>query len=231
MAPSYPRSLTRDEARRAIWLDFEGGKDKPPSLAGVLVDGLYSATILNPDFGSLAKTRKLVHKSFGDFVGDTLSTASQEERVIAAWSEHELNQMEGFDDRILKACYRNANKLVLNFFIKKRPKTMKKLRKQNKKDKAEGKRRNSNVGLKDLLGLDYIPYDYPDCLESFSPAKTISRMDGQLATHGGNYCKVAIGAKNAFTQLIEYNEHDCKGMACMVDYVFSRKPTETRIEH
>ena len=229
MASKHPRSLTRDEARRAIWLDFEGGINKLPSLAGVLVEGLYSATILNPDFGSLAKTRKLVHKSFGDFVGDTLSTASQEERVIAAWSEHELNQMEGFDDGILKKRYRNANKLVLKFF-KDKP-TFKKLKKQNKKDKAEGKRRNSNVGLKDLLGLDYIPYDYPDCLESFSPAKTISRMDGQLATHGGNYCKVAIGAKNAFTQLIEYNEHDCRGMPCMIDFVFSRQPEVTKIEH
>ena len=131
MAVAHPRSLTRDEARRAIWLDFEGGINKLPSLAGVLVDGLYSTTILNPDFGSLAKTRKLVHKSFGDFVGDTLSTASQEERVIAAWSEHELNQMEGFDDRILKACYRNANKLVLKFF-KNKP-TFKKLKKKIKK--------------------------------------------------------------------------------------------------
>ena len=229
MASKHPRSLTRDEARRAIWLDFEGGINKVPSLAGVLVEGRYSATILNPDFGSLAKTRKLVHKSFGDFVGDTLSTASQEERIIAAWSEHELNQMEGFDDGILKKRYRNANKLVLKFF-KDKP-TFKKLKKQNKKDKAEGKRRNSNVGLKDLLGLDYIPYDYPDCLESFSPAKTISRMEDQLARHGGNYRKVATGAKRAFTQLIEYNEHDCKGMKHLIDYVFSRKSTETRIEH
>ena len=231
MALSYPRSLTRDEARRAIWLDFEGGINKVPSLAGVLVDGLYSATILNPDFGSLAKTRKLVQQTFESFVGDTLSTASQEERVIAAWSEHELNQMEGFDDRILKACYRNANKLVLNFFRKERPKTMKKLRKQNKKDRAEGKRRNSNVGLKDLLGLDYIEYVYPSRFKSFKPAKTISQMDGQLAKHGGNYRRVATDAKRAFTQLIRYNEHDCRGMAYMVDYVFSRKPTETRIEH
>ena len=229
MAPSYPRSLTRDEARRAIWLDFEGGINKVPSLAGVLVEGRYSAIILHPDFGSLAKNRKLVQQTFENFVGDTLSTASQEERVIAAWSEHELNQMEGFDDRILKACYRNANKLVLKFF-KNKP-TFKKLKKQNKKDKAEGKRRNSNVGLKDLLGLDYIEYVYPSRFKSFKPAKTISQMDGQLAKHGGNYRRVATDAKRAFTQLIRYNEHDCRGMACMVDYVFSRKPTETRIEH
>jgi len=231
MAVAHPRSLTRDEARRAIWLDFEGGINKVPSLAGVLVEGRYSAIILHPDFGSLAKNRKLVQQTFENFVGDTLSTASQEERVIAAWSEHELNQMEGFDDRILKACYRNANKLVLNFFRKERPKTMKKLRKQNKKDRAEGKRRNSNVGLKDLLGLDYIEYVYPSRFKSFKPAKTISQMDGQLAKHGGNYRRVATDAKRAFTQLIRYNEHDCRGMACMVDYVFSRKPTETRIEH
>ena len=231
MAPSYPRSLTRDEARRAIWLDFEGGINKLPSLAGVLVEGRYSATILNPDFGSLAKNRKLVQQTFENFVGDTLSAASQEERVIAAWSEHELNQMEEFDDGILEACYRNANKLVLKFFRKKRSKTMKKLRQQIKRDKAEGKRRNSNVGLKDLLGLYYIKYDYPDRFKSFEPAKTISRMEDQLAKHGGNYRKVATGAKDAFTQLIGYNEHDCKGMACMIDYVFSRQREVTRIEH
>ena len=226
MAPSYPRSLTRDEARRAIWLDFEGGINKVPSLAGVLVEGRYSAIILHPDFGSLAKTRKLVHKSFGDFVGDTLSTASQEERVIAAWSEHELNQMKEFDDGILKKRYRNANKLVLNFF-KPKP-TFKKLKKKVKK--ADGWHKNK-VGLKDLLGLEYIKYSYPDNLKSFSPSETISRMEGQLAQHGGNYRKVATGAKTAFTELIRYNKHDCRGMKHLIDYVFSRKPTETRIEH
>ena len=226
MAPSYPRSLTRDEARRAIWLDFEGGINKLPSLAGVLVEGHYSAIILNPDFGSLAKNRKLVQQTFENFVGDTLSAASQEERVIAAWSEHELNQMKEFDDGILKKRYRNANKLVLNFF-KSKP-TFKKLKKKVKK--VDGWHKNK-VGLKDLLGLDYIEYDYPDRLESFKPAKTISRMEDQLAKHGGNYRKVATGAKDAFTQLIEYNEHDCRGMPCMIDYVFSRQPEVTKIEH
>ena len=116
MAVAHPRSLTRDEDRRAIWLDFEGGKDKPPSLAGVLVDDLYSATILNPDFASLAKNRKLIQRSLGDFVRDTLTTAAGENRVVAAWSEHELNQMEEFAEGILEGCYRNANKLVLKFF-------------------------------------------------------------------------------------------------------------------
>ena len=231
MASKHPRSLTRDEARRAIWLAFEGGINKLTSLAGVLVEGRYSAIILHPDFGSLAKNRKLIQRSLGDFVRDTLTTAARENRVVAAWSEHELNQMEEFDEGILEACYRNANKLVLNFFVKKRPKTMKKLRKQNKKDKAEGKRRNSNVGLKDLLGLDYIKYNYPSRFKSFKPAKTISRMDDQLARHGGNYRKVATGAKRAFTQLIRYNEHDCRGMPCMIDYVFSRQPEVTKIEH
>ena len=167
MASKHPKSLTRDEARRAIWLDFEGGINKLPSLAGVLVEGRYSAIILHPDFGSLAKNRKLVQQTFENFVGDTLSTASQEERVIAAWSEHELNQMEGFDDGILKKRYRNANKLVLKFF-KDKP-TFKNLKKKVKK--VDGWHKNK-VGLKDLLGLDYIKYNYPDSLKSFSPSET-----------------------------------------------------------
>ena len=34
MARQYPNALTREEARRAIYIDFEGGEDKPPSLVG-----------------------------------------------------------------------------------------------------------------------------------------------------------------------------------------------------
>ena len=228
MTLSYPRSLTREQNRRAIWLDFEGGKDKPPSLAGVFVDGLYSATILNPDFASLAKTKKLIQQPLGDFVRDTLSKASRERRVVAAWSEHELNQMEKFDDGTLRERYRNANKLVLNFFRAERSPTMKKLRQQIKNTGGWG---GNKVGLKHLLDLDFVGYVYPSRFKSFKPAKTISRMEDQLARHGGNYRRVATGAKRAFTQLVRYNEHDCRGMAHMIEYVFSRKPNEKRIKH
>ena len=67
--------------------------------------------------------------------------------------------------------------------------------------------------------------------KSKRPSKTISLMEDQLAKHRGNYRRVATDAKKAFTLLIKYNEHDCSGMKHLIDYVFSRKPTETRIEH
>ena len=221
----YSKTLTRDEADRAIYIDFEGREEKPPSLVGVLVDNVYSAIILNPEFKSVAENRKLFEQPLEQFVTDTLSTACRERRVIVAWSEHELNTMQEFNDGTLEERYRNANKLVKNFF-KTKP-TFKKLKKEIKKSAKWNK---NKVGLKDLLWLDYVKYVYPTHLKSFSPAKAISRMEDQLAKYS-DYLKVSPGTKRSFSNLITYNEHDCRGMSHLIDYVFSRKPKDTKIEH
>ena len=90
---------------------------------------------------------------------------------------------------------------------------------------------SNKVGLKDyLISLDYVKYNYPAHLKSFSPAKAISRMEDQLAKRG-DYLKVTPGAKRSFTHLIKYNEHDCRGMEHLIKYVFSRSSKATKIEH
>ncbi len=224
MARQYPNALTREEARRAIYIDFEGGKDKPPSLVGVLIENEYRAIILNSAFRPLARSKKLAFRFLKEFVADTLSLAVTEDRVIAAWTEHEWDKMSEFDNGTLGQIYRNANLLVMEYFKSNRSKTIKKLKRQIKKDVEAGKRDmyNKNVGLKDLLTVDYVGYAYPPDLKSFPPGKAISRRDDQLEKKEENYSKVSTGAKRAFTNLIRYNEHDCMGMAHLIEFVFSR---------
>ena len=120
---------------------FEGREEKPPSLVGVLVDNVYSAIILNPEFKSATENRKLFEQPLEQFVTDTLSTACRERSVIAAWSEHELNTMQEFNDGTLEERYRNANKLVKNFL------------KPNQPSKNSRKKlRNQPSGIKTKLG-------------------------------------------------------------------------------
>lgn len=233
MARQYPNALTRKEARRAIYIDFEGGEDKPPSLVGVLIENEYRAIILNSAFRPLARSKKLAFRSLKEFVADTLSLAVTEDRVIAAWTEHEWKKMSEFDNGTLGQIYRNANLLVMEYFKSNRSKTIEKLKQQIKKA-IESRKRDKykkNVGLKDLLTVDYVGYAYPPNLKSFSPGTAISRMDGQLAKKEGDYSNVAPGAKRAFTNLIRYNEHDCMGMAHLIEFVFSRSPDDGRLEH
>ena len=223
MAPSYPRSLTRDEARRAIWIDFEGRKNQEPCLAGVLVDGDYSSIILNPNFVRISEKKNLRQLSLGDFVLDMLSCSYQHNRVIVAWSEHELKIMEEFDSVNLYKKYRNANLLVKRFFKKRRRVTYKNLLEKSKKDKEN--KLNRGVGLKDYLGVDFVKYDYPVDFECFSPAGTISEIEKAISN------KKIKQATNSFGELINYNEHDCIGMKHLIDYIFSCKPVVNEIKH
>ena len=90
---------------------------------------------------------------------------------------------------------------------------------QIKADYKNSKRRTNKAGLKDYLVLEFINYDYPRDLKSFSPSKAITWMEKQLKAKENNYAKVSKGAKRAFTNLVRYNEHDCRGAAFMVDYI------------
>ena len=230
MAFSVTKSISREEAQRAIYLDFEGNKDQPPSFAGTVIDGTYRATFLEEIFKPAATSKKLFLQDLSGFAEKILRCAQNENRAVVAWSKYELGFMIEPTPEI-EPLYRDANKLVLKFFKDQRRRTVKKLNNQIKEAKAEGLWRNNKVGLKDLLQLDYVDYKYPKHLKSFSPGAALSKLRDQLIKKGGVYNKITPSAKRAFSNLITYNEHDCHGMAHMIKYVFDRRPGVDRIEY
>ena len=121
-------------------------------------------------------------------------------------------------------------RVIIHSFLKYQWQLLTPHKKLKKKIKEAAKWNKNKVGLKDLLLLDYVKYVYPAHRKSFSPAKAISRMEDQLAKYS-DYLKVSRGTKRSFSNLITYNEHDCKGMSHLIDYVFSRLPEATKIEH
>jgi len=229
MAREYPATLSRDEFESAIWLDFEGlhGEETLPSFAGTLIDGDFNFTILNEDLKMLEKSRMgLSYVEIGDFTERLVERAVSEGRVIVGYSEHDLGRIRKISekhDENMRIHYRNANLLAKKFFKKNRRKTYQKLKK--KAEEAEKK-----VGLKDYLKLDYVGYDYPNLPEEFRPSTAIANLISQCRKKS-TYSRMTETSKQRLKLLKEYNEHDCKGMKHLVEYIFSRKPSSDEISH
>ena len=221
------KSISRDEAKSAIYLDFEGNKDKPPSFAGTVIDGEYQGTFFEEEFKSVARHRKMFLQNLPGFTGKLFRRAETEKRMIIAWSTHELKFLSESHPEI-ETHYLNANKLVMGWFKDNRKPTIKKLKAKIAEEKLFMKR---NPGLKDLLQLDYVDYDYPKDLKGFSPSKEITRVRKQLTNQSGLYKNLSRGAKVALGKMIKYNEHDCMGMKHLINYVFSRRPSEEVIDY
>ena len=229
MPSEYPNTLSRDEFENAIWLDFEGlhEEEKLPSFVGTLIDGDFHLTILDEELEMLEKSRMgLSYVEIGDFTERLVERALSEGRVIVAYSEHDLREIGKISekhDENMRILYRNANLLVKDFFKNNRKRTLKKMRKEAKEEERK-------VGLKDFLKLDYVGYDYPDSLEEFRPSSAIRNLISQCSKKS-TYSRMSENSKRRLKELKEYNEHDCRGMRHLIEYVFSRNPSSDEISH
>jgi hypothetical protein len=94
----HPRQLilTADEIRRAIFVDYEGSKDKPPTLIGYMIDNEIRAAIIERCFDNCKKWWKAKHAVPADhkeIVMRLLHRSSRENRVLVSWSEHDYKLM------------------------------------------------------------------------------------------------------------------------------------------
>lgn len=107
--------ISHDEALRAIYIDFEGRTNEPPVLLGVLyAEGRKIADqdrlvlrhdILDPVFEPLhgvvpVRCEQLLHRYDSDCrhpwiaIRDVVGRAEKQDRLIVAWSQHELQVVE-----------------------------------------------------------------------------------------------------------------------------------------
>jgi hypothetical protein len=86
------RSLTAAEAARALYIDFEGEKDVPPVILGVLRRGrgarpYVHQDLLDPALAALGNPITTLHGA----VLKVVQRAERRDCRIVAWSEHELS--------------------------------------------------------------------------------------------------------------------------------------------
>ena len=81
MPNSLIQNLTKSEAKNAIYLDFEGNLNKPPTYAGTVVDASYSGTFFEPIFESVAKNKKLELSTLQTFSEEIVHRAQTEKNI------------------------------------------------------------------------------------------------------------------------------------------------------
>jgi hypothetical protein len=95
------KRLSAYEALRALYIDFEGQKDQPPVLLGVLRHGGKGSTpfvhqdVVDEAFARLTRSAM----SLRDAVGKAVLRAEHGDRRIVSWSQHDLEVVRTLRDK------------------------------------------------------------------------------------------------------------------------------------
>lgn len=193
--------ITPDEARRALYIDFEGRKDAPPVLLGCTRRSrVRSGTsvwqaVTEPRLNPFAVADDIEALSLADAVERILVRAEKHDRLIVSWSEHELRIVRQFCPELLErfeARFRNAH------------------------DFAERWRNKCHDGAKPASGAlaDYLAltgYDVPDRAAPGRVGDTIGILLRALGRRPG-LLGITDKQLRRWDDLREHNRHDCTGM-------------------
>jgi hypothetical protein len=107
--------ITATELARAIFVDYEGNIDRPPTLLGWRTDGITHGAIVEEAFSTCSnryRAKQVAFQPHQRLVKDLLTQACDEDRVIVSWSEHDLNLLKAVlpqkEHALLLCRYRNA---------------------------------------------------------------------------------------------------------------------------
>jgi hypothetical protein len=192
---------TPAESRSALYIDFEGRKDKPPVLLGrtrrskVKHSRSVKQVITDESLRPLGEAEGLEVLSLADAVDRILRRAETQGRHIVAWSNHELDIVELYcpehTDR-LRRRYVNARTLMVNW-----------------RNSRHGGAKPDTNELQDYLR--YLGYEVPESAGPLRAAKSIEILQNALAK-GRSVDELTPTQRARWTDLIDHNDHDCAGM-------------------
>lgn len=198
--PSSDRAfgrLTEAEARRGLYIDFEGGKDELPVLLGVLrrrgkgAEPTVHQIVVDAEFEP-AGPRLL---GFRKAVEVVVVRAERRDRRIISWSEYDLNVVRTLRNDApelvtrFERRYANARKVAARWMTNLHP---------------EGK--PSDGKLASYLAL--IEYEVPPGGRADRVGETIRMLRPTL--RGGRH--LTASQQRRWAELLEHNRHDCAGM-------------------
>ena len=197
--------LTAQEAKSAIYIDYEGNIKLPPTLLGWYTDGQYKASILE----SLFETCQNRYKAKGILVEDheklavrLIQQAEDEGRLIVSWSEHDYLLMckvlTPRDAERLKVVYRNAIRTAKPWY---------------KQKYGPLPEKASLNFFEDLLGF-HVPERFGLGLVGNS-----LRLIRDQIKEGRGYADLTNAARDGWTSVVRHNKLDLEGMAVVVSKI------------
>jgi hypothetical protein len=193
--------LTRDEIKRAIFVDYEGSMNKQPTLLGYIIDDNIKSAIIESCFYDCRGRYKAKHAFVADhkeIAKELVNRAKKENRVIISWSEHDYNQMSavlnehGDEVATLNEHFRNAIFSARRWFKLKYPRAIKK--------------KNDLSPMMKITG-----YRVPEKYGPNLVGDALALLRKQL-TEGRKYADLSDAAQKGWRTVVKHNVHDLKGM-------------------
>lgn len=219
--------LHTEDIERAIYLDFESTGKKPnkehppPALAGVVIEGVYAPTLLDPDLAHAADANEWGHASLPDYLQTIHDQAKNEQRTIvffdspefAVLKDHGVDLREsGVDLRTLAESSGLYTTVWTTFEDNERrfkdPETA-----QPTRDALRSNAFDLLTVISEELGMDR-PHPY-------GAGKTGARLRYALkhARNKNDYETWSPGAKRRLLQAVGHNEHDCKALRFVLEHL------------
>jgi hypothetical protein len=199
--------ITSTEAKSAIYLDYEGNKDKAATLLGWFVLGEYKAAIIEPLFATCAdryRSKGIYLEDHENLVLRLITQAEDENRRIVSWSEHDFNQMamvlKPEDIHRLLLVYRNAIRT------------------------AKPWHRMTNGDLPGPAALEYFEsltgYAVPERFGVGLVGDALRLIRSQLK-EGRDYSGLSDKAREGWVKIVKHNRHDLIGMDHVLNFITS----------
>lgn len=214
-------SLTPEQIQRAVYIDFEGTKNDPPSFLGWSCEGEWAYCVIET---ALFPAAEYPHtKGTGSYATPEhclrmlLERSRQEQRVLIAWSTHELQMIKNFvawsDEDLAYWNQHLINALPIG-------------RRWSRREgivipEIEGTY-SARPNKWSLSGFR-IATDYPPVNALHEPGHTASRLRhvrDQLAKRNGDFARLTRVAKGKWTKVLTHNFHDCAGLAHVMHRIY-----------
>lgn len=187
--------LSSEESRQALYIDFEGRTDQPPVLLGCTRGyGVWHATT-DPRFEPLAIEAGIEPLSLSAAVERIIQRAEKRDRLIVAWTEHELDVVRQHTPEHLdrfQARYVNARKVAVHW-----------------RNKLHGGRKPEIGALAEYLTL--VGHRVPEGAGPGRAGETIGILVNAFE-RGRRPADLTDNQRRRWADLLEHNRHDCLGM-------------------
>lgn len=193
-------SLSKEQAERAVYIDFEGFKDKSPSFVGVLDETGFRQVVLDPALRPAARRKGSSAQSMDYWATRLVNKCLCEDRLIVGFSLYDLNCLKKYTSLGDKAApiYVNArqaaNRWHWHTFDEKGPGTL--------------------AGFCAAAKVQSRPADYSDVPVTRHLKSILSGLKAR-----GTYRKLRHSQKHKWAQLLEYNRWDCQDLRALCDVV------------
>lgn len=206
-APTTSTPMRLADAQRALYIDFEGRKNEPPLLLGVVVptdDGAgtrFMQLVFDPLFREAAEAKGASMSTVGDALA-LLQSVARRGSAVVAWSRHERDTIVdagGEAARGVQSRYRDARELAKHWRRTVRP--------ELKPEAVPYFGRHRLAFYLEAIGYEVSP--------SHGPGNTGSRIQAvraALERTGGRYDLLTSVQKAKWTKVLGHNRHDCEGM-------------------